>query len=151
MKHKKTTLLTLLFLTLAGCVSAPRYSEIKGRLPEIPSGQGRVFFYFNGMANPGIVRINKQEILKLGWGTFSFVDRPVGTYTLDTTNSVRAPASFSLESKKAVYVELSGLVERTGGDGVSSIRLTSAGIGVAVVPQQQAEKEMREYMQAPAK
>lgn len=94
---------------LAGCASGPRLSERPGSLPPLADGQGRIFFYrtatLGAAVQPG-VRLNGEKVGVAKPRGVYYVDRPPGSYEVETKTEVTRKLSFSLDPAQTRYVRL---------------------------------------------
>lgn len=95
-------------VAVGGCgATGPKYSEIKGSIPELDPEHGRIYFYRSSGAGPLVqpdIRLNGTVVGEMTTGGFFFVDRLPGTYTATASTEVEARAQFPLEGKQTQYV-----------------------------------------------
>lgn len=100
-----TAAIAILFL--AGCATGPRLSERPDAIPPIPAGMGRIYFYRAttiGAAVQPSIKLNGEKVgVSKPRGVF-YVDRPPGTYEIETKTEVSRKLSFSLEDQQPRYV-----------------------------------------------
>ncbi len=124
---------------VAGC-AGPRYQAVSARIPPIPEGKGRIFFY---QPQPELVtpfqqklRVNDDVVGRNKPGSFFFVDRPAGSYTVTNLYWTGDGVSFRLDAGQTRYVRiLAGSLGSTGAVGKLTMELAD--------PPEVAENEMR--------
>lgn len=94
-------------LTLAGCAGT-RYEDASAKIPPIPQGQGRIYFY---QLHPDLISTRQQKLRVNGVvvgrnkpGGFFFVDRPPGNYVVTNLYWTGDGVSFKLEAGQTRYV-----------------------------------------------
>ncbi|WMD22557.1 DUF2846 domain-containing protein [Achromobacter seleniivolatilans] len=115
-------------LLLAGC-GGPRYKEVAGVIPVMVPETGRIYFY-QPPAPTGVVssqpylRINERKVGRSKPGSFFFVNRPAGSYKVDTLRDDEA-LSFTLAPGQTRYVRLSidGVSGNSSSMGQQTMRL----------------------------
>jgi hypothetical protein len=105
LKHKFAS---LLLFTAVSCASGATYSEIEHRIPEIPTGEGRIIFYRDasmfGAAVQPAVSLDEQEVGESVPGGFFFVDRPAGKFRANCSTEVDRQVSFTLAEQQVRYI-----------------------------------------------
>ena len=99
-------------LLLAGC-AGPRYADVSSRIPELESGQGRIYFYQLASTNtdaaqPAIL-VDGRKVGRSRPGRFFFVDRPAGSHVLTIAPDRKDPGAAikpDLASGQTVYVRV---------------------------------------------
>jgi Protein of unknown function (DUF2846) len=95
---------------VAGCASGPKYTEIKGKIPSLQSGQGRVFVYrdstFGAAVTPDVL-INGKVVGVSRANGFFYTDLPAGNHKLSAGTEVERSLSFTLASGENKYVRSS--------------------------------------------
>lgn len=102
-------ILAALTLGLSSCASGPKYAEVAARIPEVPLGQGRIFFYRPSALGAAVqpdVRLNDEVVGEALAHGFFFVDRPPGDYVVACSTEEEHHLSFTLEPKQVRYVKL---------------------------------------------
>lgn len=97
-------------LLMGGCASSgPKHAELADKIPEIVSGEGRIYFYRDssilGAAIQPDIRLNGEAVGSSTPGGFFFVDRPSGKYVVSTTTEVENKIEFSLEDGQTRYIK----------------------------------------------
>lgn len=126
-------------LVLAGCAGS-KYEMLQGRIPPIPEGQGRIYFYQPQPTNLASaqqkLRVNNEVVGRNKPGSFFFVDRPAGSYVVTNLYWTGDGVSFMLDAGQTRYVRVMAEVYgATGAVGKLSMQL--------VDPAELAENEMR--------
>lgn len=100
---------TIQTLILAGCLALlgasctwltppPTFKAASAKFPQIPQGEGRIFFYrANGVGFGLPVQMNGEYVGYHWGGSFFYVDRPTGHYTVNEL-------SFTLNEGETKYV-----------------------------------------------
>jgi hypothetical protein len=109
---KRTTLLSLAFALLTGCVSSGmKHAELKASLPALKSDEGRVYFYRNssfvGAAVQPDIQLSGVTVGTSKPGGFFVVDRPAGKYQASASTEVERSLSFTLGGGETKYVRTS--------------------------------------------
>ena len=94
-------------LGLASCASGPTYSEVKGDLPPIAGGKGRVFVYRPsslGAAIKPAVRIDGEVVGKSMGKGFLYTDQNPGSRKIAIKTEWNHENTISVEKGKATYV-----------------------------------------------
>lgn len=101
------TVLLILAAALTGCASGPKYSEIKGSIPELNPEQGRIFFYrpsaLGAAIQPNIL-LNGNVVGEMVPQGFFFVDRSPGTYMATARTESEATLEIQLPANETRYV-----------------------------------------------
>ncbi|MEB6662682.1 DUF2846 domain-containing protein [Achromobacter ruhlandii] len=128
----------ILAAAVAGC-AGPRYDAVNARMPPIPEGKGRIFFY---QPQQGVfdkqqkLRVNNEVVGRNKPGSFFFVDRPAGSYTVTNLYWTGDGVSFMLDAGQTRYVRI-----------IAGSRISSAPSGKLTMdladPPELAESEMR--------
>lgn len=110
MPPKHNLLLALAFLLLLpGCASGPRFAEVRDTVPPLAPGNGRIYFYRTMTMGAAVQPPVKLDGAKVGIakprGLF-FVDRPPGSYQIETSTEVSRRLSLTLEDQQIRYVRL---------------------------------------------
>ena len=99
--------LLLLAAALAGCASGPKYSEIKGSIPELNPDQGRIYFYrpsaIGAAIQPNIL-LNGTVVGEMVPQGFFFVDRSPGKYLATARTESEASVQIPLAANETRYV-----------------------------------------------
>lgn len=105
-------IVTLLFIALlAGCAAGgPKFSEVKGSLPEIGPEQGRIFFYrpsaVGAAVQPNIL-LNGIVVGEMVPQGFFYVDRAPGRYLATARTESEASLEIPLAASETKYVRAS--------------------------------------------
>jgi Protein of unknown function (DUF2846) len=94
-------------IAFAGCASGPKFSEIQSKIPEIKSGDGRIFVYRDSVFGAAIqpkVYVNGMEVGTSQSNGFFFVDRPSGEYKISAATEVERSLSLALAPNETKYV-----------------------------------------------
>lgn len=105
---------------LAGCGGA-RYRDVAANMPVMVPDTGRIYFYqppapISVVASQPYLRVNEVKVGRSKPGSFFFVNRPAGTYRVDTLRDNES-LTFDLAPGQTRYVRLS--VEGVGGNSSS--------------------------------
>jgi|GEM_PF-547804 hypothetical protein len=106
----------LLVILVTGCASnAPKFNEVKVDFPAVDSSNGRVYLYrpskFMGGGYTPQIFLNDINVGKLESGSFFFIDRPEGEYSIDSGNGDTRPSDpenylkFSLAKGETKYIK----------------------------------------------
>ena len=98
----------LLAFTICGCASGPKLSEIAGRLPGVPSGYGRVYFYRSGIFGAAVqpaIHVNGNAVGNSEPGGVFYVDRAPGDVEVSCSTEVSRKVCFELGSGETRYVQ----------------------------------------------
>lgn len=102
-----STALAAMVVTLAGCAGT-RYENASAKIPPIPQGQGRIYFYQlepdRLSTRQQKLRVNDVVVGRNKPGGFFFVDRPAGSYTVTNLHWTGDGVSFQLEAGQTRYV-----------------------------------------------
>ena len=99
--------LVLCAALVAGCASGPKFSDVKGSIPDVAPELGRIYFYRPSAVGAAVqpnIRLNDDvvgEMVPLG---FFFVDRYPGNYVVSASTESDASVSLTLEPKQTQYV-----------------------------------------------
>lgn len=92
----------------AGCATGPRVAEVRNRIPPIPDGMGRIWFYragdLQGSAVQPAIRLNGQTIGDSVPGGAFFRDVPPGEYTVSTATEVERRITFPIAAGEERFV-----------------------------------------------
>ena len=95
---------------LSACASGPKYAEVAASFPQIPAGQGRIWFYRSGtMFGAGIqpsVMLDGTKVGESSPGGFFYVDRPAGDHEVLLSTEVDRKVSFTLEPRQERYIRM---------------------------------------------
>ena len=94
---------------MTGCAGGPKYSEIKGTFPPVAQDNGRLFFYRTAVMGAGVqpaVKLNGQQVGTAKAKGFFYVDRPPGSYEVETATEVKRRLSLTLDKGQTRYVRL---------------------------------------------
>lgn len=96
-------------MLLAACASGPKYSDVQSSIPQLASGQGRVYFYrSNSMLGAAIqpsITLNGEKVGDSKPGGFFYVDRPPGNYEVVCGTEVERKATFALSAGDQRYIK----------------------------------------------
>ena len=110
MKNFKALLgLVALSIVLVGCASGPKYSEVRSTFVQPPQSEGRIFFYRTsslGAAIQPAVKLNGERVGKAQAKGFFYVDRPAGTYAVETSTEVKRSLNIDLAEGEIKYIRL---------------------------------------------
>ena len=105
----KLLILALAAVGLVGCASGPSFREYAPNITAVPETQGRIYFYRTSTVGAGIrpnVLVNGQPVGKAIAKGFFFIDRPGGTYTVQTVTEVQRSLEIDLQPGEEKYVLL---------------------------------------------
>ena len=94
--------LVLCAALVAGCASGPKFSDVKGSIPDVAPELGRIYFYRPSAVGAAVqpnIRLNDDvvgEMVPLG---FFFVDRYPGNYVVSVSTESDASVSRSIRSR----------------------------------------------------
>jgi hypothetical protein len=96
-------------LPLGGAsASGPLYSEHHASEPAISAGSGRIYLYrpsaFWGAPSRPAIAIDGVKIGRSEEGTYFYVDRAPGAYTVSTVGRKEEPVSVHLDAGQTIYV-----------------------------------------------
>ncbi|CAB3740250.1 hypothetical protein LMG3458_05703 [Achromobacter deleyi] len=135
----KAVIVVLATALLAGCAGS-RYQASSGRIPPIAQGSGRIYFY---QPQPEMMssvqqklRVNDDVVGRNKPGSFFFVDRPAGRYTVTNLYWTGDGVSFMLDAGQTRYVRIRA--ESLGSTSASGKLMMDL-----VDPPELAETEMR--------
>ncbi|MBF0309001.1 MAG: DUF2846 domain-containing protein [Magnetococcales bacterium] len=98
-----------ILLVLSGCASGPKYTEMLSRIPELSQDNGRIYLYRSttfGAALQPTIKINNNIVGESIARGFVYVDRPAGTYLVETSTEDDGRISVNLEKGRTKYVRL---------------------------------------------
>ena len=102
------SLVLLACAVVCGCASGPSLSDVRASLPDVPPGQGRIYFYRTvvvGAAYQPEVTLNGAVVGKAIPRGVSFKDVAPGRYAV-TTSMTRDVVTFDLAPGQTQYVRL---------------------------------------------
>ena len=98
-------------LLLAACSAVgPKFTDVEASFPTLRTGQGRIFFYRTsglGAAVRPDLRLDGQVVGASEPGSFFFVDRPAGNYTVSARTEVESVVQVALREGESAYVQSS--------------------------------------------
>ena len=103
-------LLLLAGVSLFGCASGPKFTELQPKMVAESPEVGRIFFYRTSVLGAALqpdVLLNGQKVGNAVSQGFFFVDRPPGSYIVATSTEVERKLSFILEQGQTRYVRFS--------------------------------------------
>jgi hypothetical protein len=106
---------------LAGC-AGPRYTDMATAMPPLQPGLGRIVLYTPdvgtaaGAPQPKI-RISQRVVGRAKSGSFFYVDRPAGNYTVAADRNNKDVLRFALEAGDIRYVRFVQAVPGTPNSG----------------------------------
>lgn len=95
---------------LISCASGPSYSEVKGTLPAIPKGEGRVFVYRTATVGFGVKPSVKMDEKVVGTSTargFFYTDQPAGSHQISIKTEWNHKNTVNVVAGKSNFVECS--------------------------------------------
>jgi hypothetical protein len=96
-------------LASIGCAPMPKYPDVAAKLAAPAPGQGRIFFYRDGMpVGMGVqpdITLNGQVVGKSVPNGFCYVDRPAGSYEVRTATEAEHKLNFALAGGEEKYVK----------------------------------------------
>lgn len=106
---------------LAGC-GGPRYRDVAANIPVMVPDTARIYFYQpsapgGALSSQPYLRLNGQKVGRSKPGSFFFINRPAGTYRVDTMRENEF-LTFDLAPGQTRYVRLS--IEGVGGNSSSA-------------------------------
>lgn len=106
-------LLALLIVFVSGCATGPEFAEVQSTIPQIETGQGRIYIYRpqRSFLYVGSVRINGEEIRVPEAGGLLFVDRPPGDYEIVVDSITTETAKLWLGAGEERYVRITVTTE----------------------------------------
>jgi hypothetical protein len=112
MKNRARLLSVVAFaLTLAGCATGPKYTEVKNSIPSLAQDKGRIYFYRSGtMFGSGIqpsVNLNGAVVGESKPGGFFYVDVPPANYEVVLSTEVDKKLTFALDKREQKCVRMS--------------------------------------------
>jgi len=123
LRHTIATPTMVILLFLAGCTSSSPYSEVASKIPGVPPGTGRVFYY-SGDGWPHrpsyssyVINIGPRRRHELKGGGFSYIDLRAGRHRISIDRGALPEASvfeFDLESGEVKFI---AVVEEPAGAG----------------------------------
>ena len=103
-------LLLLAGVSLFGCASGPKFTELQPKMVAESPEVGRIFFYRTSVLGAALqpdVLLNDQKVGNAVSQSFFFVDRPPGGYIVATSTEVERKLSFTLEKAQTRFVRFS--------------------------------------------
>ena len=98
----------LLVITLTACSTGRQFTDLESRLPAIPPGEARIYFYridsTIGWSNEPDILLNGEKVGRSVTGEFFYVDVKRGNYEVTCAGSPEKTTTFSLERGEVVYV-----------------------------------------------
>jgi len=109
--HLRGLLGALALVLLAGCATGPKYAEVANSFPQLPAGQGRIWFFrssvpFGAAIQPDVM-LNGAKVGDSVPGGFFFVDRPAGDYEVLLSTEVERKVTFTLEPRQERHIRMS--------------------------------------------
>jgi hypothetical protein len=96
---------------VAGCATGTRIADMAGRIPPIPAGMGRIWFYRDsspvGWALQPSIRLNGQVVGDSVPGGAFYRDVPPGNYNVSTSTEVEHRLSFTVTAAQERFVRTS--------------------------------------------
>ncbi len=96
-----------MIVMVAGCAGV-RYEDASAKIPPIPPGQGRIYFYqlhpTHLSTRQQKLRVNDVVVGRNKPGGFFFVDRPAGQYVVTNLYWTGDGVTFQLEAGQTRYV-----------------------------------------------
>ena len=94
-------------LLLAGCATGAKYNDVKATIPPLAQDNGRIYFYrassLGAALNPD-VKLNGDTVGTAKAKGFFYVDKPPGSYKVETTTEVKRELSLTLDKGQTRYV-----------------------------------------------
>ena len=95
---------------LAACASGPGYREVAARIPSVPDGQSRVWFYRDssplGAAIQPAVFLDGVRVGSSIPGGFFFRDTPPGRHEVTVSTEVDRKVTFTTEAGQEQFVRM---------------------------------------------
>ncbi|MCC2675405.1 MAG: hypothetical protein K0R58_2352 [Ramlibacter sp.] len=95
---------------VSGCATGPKFDQVQSSLPQLAPGTGRIFVYRQstmvGAALAPEIRLNGQPVGHAGVGSFFYVDRPAGTYSISASGDTERSLSFALAPGEIKYIRM---------------------------------------------
>lgn len=110
MNHVRRVFFALCFAAVAGCASGPKFSEMQSKMPNVKSGEGRIYVYRDssfGAAIVPAVYVNGEEVGRSLLNSFFYVDRAPGEYKVSSTTEVEKSVSLALAAGESKFVRVS--------------------------------------------
>jgi len=105
-----------LALGLAGCAATgSTFEGMRGDLPEIKPGEGRIFFYITEYpVRTGLIRVNGKRAGVLETMQFFYLDRPAGEYEIQVNRGLAGlvpmdKMTLNLSPGETRYIEVLGV------------------------------------------
>lgn len=96
---------------MAGCATGVPYAEVAAKMPQLKSGEGRIYFLRSssmvGAAIQPSIKLNGEVVGDSKPGGFFFVDRPVGNFVASTSTETENTLSFTLAAGETKYLRSS--------------------------------------------
>ena len=102
-------LLLLLAVAASGCASGPKYDEVTTRIPPIPDGQGRIYFYRPSVIGAAVqpsVRLDDEVVGTAVPRGFFFIDAAPGDHVVACSTESEHRLSFTLAASQERHVKL---------------------------------------------
>lgn len=100
-----------LALTVTGCATGPKFTEVKSSIPGLSQDNGRIYFYRSGtMVGSGIqpsVNLNGVVVGDSKPGGFFYVDVPPANYEVVLSTEVDKKLTFTLDKQEQKCVRMS--------------------------------------------
>jgi hypothetical protein len=110
MKHFRLIVIVLSIFMLSACASGIKYTEYQSKMLPQKVDTGRIFFYrpsaFGAALRPTVL-LNDEKVGEAISHGFFFVDRPAGSYQVETSTEVKRKLSFVLDKGQSRYVRFS--------------------------------------------
>ena len=93
----------------SGCASGPQFSAIKDTIPPVPADAGRIYIYRTAIVGAAVqpdVKVNGQVVGTAKPQGFIYIDRPAGSYKIETSTEVTRTLSLVVEKGQTRYVRL---------------------------------------------
>ena len=100
-----------LALTVTGCATGPKFTEVKSSIPSLSQDKGRIYFYRSGtMFGSGIqpsVKLNGVVVGDSKPGGFFYIDVPPANYEVVLSTEVDKKLTFMLDKQEQKCVRMS--------------------------------------------
>ena len=110
MNLTRRVLLATFVVTIFGCASGPKFSEMQSKMPTLKASEGRIYVYRDsafGAAVVPAVLVNGQEEGRSMANSFFYIDRPPGEYKVSATTEVERSVSLALAAGETKFVKAS--------------------------------------------